>query len=137
MKTQIIKLGIVIAIIASLITVAALEQHFIQGTYNQLETRVDALIKTIETMDEQNLDINTPENIAEIESIYQWWLEKERSLSMLARHFDLAQVSVQIVYAKNFIIFNNAEEAMVGLRTMSYLIKTHSFNIGTSVQNVI
>lgn len=132
-----VKIFIVLGIIGALIAVAITEQHFIQGAYNELERRTDALMATIQTMDDAGLDIDTAENIAKIDEMYEWWLRQERHLSMLARHFDFAQASVQIVYAKNFIKFNNAEEAMVGLRTLSYLVKTHSFNIGTSIQNVI
>ena len=132
-----VRLAIVLIIAAGLIGLASFEQIFIQGTYRNLENRIDTLTERILFMEEIGIDIDTIENIQEIESIYEWWLVRERRLSMLARHFDLAQVSVQIIYAKNFIIFNNPEEAMVGLRTIKYLIKTHSFNIGTSVQNVI
>ncbi|MCL2851353.1 MAG: DUF4363 family protein [Firmicutes bacterium] len=134
MKTR---LFIVLILVGVLITAASLEQHFIQRSYARLGKETNALIETIKTQEETGISIDTQENIDKIEQIYKWWIKQERRLSMLARHFDLAQVSVQLVYAKNFIEFDNPEEALVGLRTAAYLIKTHSFNVGTSIQNVI
>jgi len=132
-----IRLGIVLFLALALIGMAFFEQWFIQGTYEKLECRNEALIATIQHQIDNTIDIDTEENIKKINDMYNWWLRKERQLSMLARHFDLAQVSDSLIYAKNFIAFNNDEEAMVGLLKLRYLIKTHSFNIGTSIQNVI
>jgi len=132
-----VRLGIVLFLAAALAGMAFFEQHFIQGTYEKLETKNEALIATLTYQIENEIDIDTEENITKISNMYYWWLKKERQLSMLARHFDLAQVSDAIIYAKNFIAFNNDEETMAGLLRLRYLIKTHSFNIGTSVQNVI
>ena len=132
------RLVIVIGLVAGLITLAVLEQHFIQGAYNYLERNTNEIMASVRSLDEEvGVGIATPENIAKINYMYEWWLKQERRLSMLARHFDLAQVSDSLIYAKNFIYFNNKEEAMVGLLKLQYLIKTHSFNIGTSIQNVI
>ena len=134
-----IRLFIVILLMASLVTLASLEQYWIQGTYNRLERKTNELIMTISATPpkDEGGDIATAENITKINEVYAWWLRKERRLSMLARHFDLSQVSINLIYAKNFITANNKEEAMVGLLQVQYLVKTHSFNIGTSIQNVI
>ncbi|MCL2756219.1 MAG: DUF4363 family protein [Firmicutes bacterium] len=132
-----IRLTIVLVIAAALIGMAIFEQHFIQGSYAKLEEKNEALIAIIQKQIDNNEDIDTEDNIKHVTDMYNWWLKKERQLSMLARHFDLAQVSDSLIYAKNFIAFNIEEEAMVGLLKIRYLIKTHSFNIGTSIQNVI
>jgi len=129
------KLFIVLALLAAVITAAALEQHFIQGAYKYMERETNALIELIEP--ESVTKVDEPEFIERINAMYDYWIKAERRLSMLARHFDLAQLSTNIIYAKNFIEFDNKEEAMVGLLQMRYLIKTHSFNVGTSIQNVI
>ena len=133
-----IRLFIVIGLSMALVGVAVIEQHIIQSTYNRLEADTNAIIETIQMQDENVGDgIATEANIAKINDMYTRWLKSERQLSMLARHFDLAQVSDAMIYAMNFITFNNKEEAMAGLLRLRYLIKTHSFNIGTSIQNVI
>ena len=131
------KLIIVLILASALIGAGVAEQLTIQNAYKRMDRDVSALMETIKTQEEAGIAIDNQANIETIESIYKRWLKQERRLSMLARHFDLAQISVQLIYAKNFIIFDNAEEALVGLRTAEYLIKTHSFNVGTSIQNVI
>ena len=133
------RLIIVILLAAALVSVALLEQHTINRHYSRLENDVLALIARLEPVPDKDEGgrIDTAENIAMITRMYEEWLKSERKLSMLARHFDLSQVSTNLIYAKNFITFNNKEEAMVGLLQVRYLIKTHTFNIGTSIQNVI
>ncbi|MCL2587588.1 MAG: DUF4363 family protein [Firmicutes bacterium] len=131
-----IRISIIITLAATLITLAILEQHLIQGSYRELERRTDALVASIGQLGEDE-KVDTDENKKMIDELYNFWVRRERHLTMLARHFDLAQVSLQIIYVRNFIYFDNKEEAYVGVLNMQYLIKTHSFNVGTSVQNVI
>ena len=131
-----VRLAIVLLLAAALFTVAGLEQHFIQSSYGRLEADTTELIQRLRaTPDETPID--TDQNKAQSDNMYEYWLRYERRLTMLARHFDLSLVSDAIIYAKNFIHFDNKEEAMAGLLRLDYLIKTHSFNMGTSIQNVI
>ena len=131
-----VRLIIVLLLATALFTVAGLEQHFIQSAYGRLEGDTTVLIARLrETPDDTPID--TDENKELIDHMFAYWLRYERRLTMLARHFDLSLVSDAIIYAKNFIHFDNKEEAMAGLLRLEYLIKTHSFNMGTSIQNVI
>jgi len=132
-----LKLMIVLALVAVLITAASLEQHFMRAGFGRIDRETTALIETIKYQEENNISIDTTENIEKIEKIYKWWVKHERQLSMFARHFDLAQISVQLIYAKNFIEYDNPEEALIGLRTAAYLSRVHTFNVSTSIQNVI
>lgn len=127
------RLAIVLSLVTILIGLALVEQHFIQRTYSRLESDTVALHARIISQDK----IDTDENIAKVEDMYYRWLKSERRLSMLARHADMAQVSDALIYTKNFIRHDIKEEATAGLLRLEYLIKTHSFNIGTSIQNVI
>jgi len=131
------RLIICIVLALGLIGLATTEQIVIQGTYDRLDDKATALTARVRQLSDAKLPIDTEQNIREANEMYEWWLVRERRLSMLARHFDLAQVSDAIIYAKNFIEFDNDEEAMAGLLRLRYLIKTHSFNVGTSIQNVI
>jgi hypothetical protein len=131
------RLIIVVLLAAVLVGLAAVEQHFIQGAYGRLEREANELYTMIHASPDPEAKIDTPENKAKIDGMYEWWLKTERRLTMLARHFDLAQISTNLIYAKNFIHFDNKEEANVGLLQVIYLVKTHSFNVGTSIQNVI
>jgi len=131
-----IRVGIIIALVAILATLATLEQHWVQGSYRELERRTDALISSIGLLGEDER-VDSYENKAMIDEMYDFWVRRERRLTMLARHFDLSQISMNIIYVKNFIYFDNKEEAFVGILNIQYLIKTHSFNVGTSIQNII
>lgn len=132
-----VRFFIVLALAGALVGMAILEQHFIQGAYGRLERDTEALIASVMADEDKEAFIATEANIALVNHMYDYWLVYEKRLSMLARHFDLAQVSDALIYAKNFIVFDNKEEAMAGLLRLRYLIKTHSFNVGTSIQNVI
>jgi len=131
-----IRIGIIVTLAATIITLAVLEQHWIQGSYGELERRVDAIVEMIGDLGVDE-PVGNDANKAAIDNLYEWWLKRERRLTMLARHFDLSQISINLVYVRNFIHFDNKEEAYVGILNTQYLIKTHSFNVGTSIQNVI
>lgn len=128
------RLIITFVLVASLLTLASLEQHFITTTYNRLGNETHELTVAIYAA---SGPINTPQNIAKVNNLYEYWLKKERRLCMLARHIDLSYISDAIIYVKNFVYFDNKEEACVGLEKLKYLIETHAFNVGTSIQNVI
>ena len=128
-----IRLGIIVLLAAALVTLGALEQHWVQGSYHELDQQLTVLYERMRTQE----DVDTTENINHVDMMYEFWIERERRLTMLARHFDLSQISTNIIYVKNFVYFNNKEEAFVGILNIKYLIKTHSFNVGTSIQNVI
>ena len=127
------RLILVLVLSAGLICLAIWEQHIIQQSYDRIESDIVTMIATIQGQEE----IDTDENINKINYMFDYWVKSERRLSMLARHFDLSQVSMNLIYAKNFIQFNNKEEATVGLLQTLYLVQTHSYNVGTSFQNVI
>ena len=129
------RLIIVLVLAAGLIGLAAFEQIYIQGSYKHMERETVALLAIIEPLPDDA--VGTPEAIKKVNDMYDWWIKRERHLTMLARHFDLSLISDALIYAKNFIHFDNKEETMAGLLRLQYLIKTHSFNVGTSVQNVI
>jgi len=130
---------IVIVLALLLVGVALLEQDTVKKHYGRLESDILTLIARIEPIPDKDEggDIATEENIAMVENMFDYWIKSEHTLSMFARHFDLAQVSTNLIYAKNFIEANNKEEALIGLRQVEYLINTHTYNIGTSIQNVI
>jgi hypothetical protein len=111
------------------------EQIFIKRTYDELEAKLQELKTAVELSPEDAVD--TAENIALVDSLYELWLEKERILCYLVKHTETFQVSDSIIYARNFINFNNKEEAMVGITKLDYLFSVRHYNIGTSWQNII
>jgi hypothetical protein len=134
-KTKMKRLLIIIFISIVILAGVIWEQIFIKHTYDELESKLDAVVTAVENSPEEAVD--STENIMLINDLYETWLEKERILCYLVRHTETFQVSDSIIYAKNFINFNNKEEAMVGLTKLQYLFSVRHYNIGTSPQNII
>lgn len=111
------------------------EQVYVNQTFNHLEDRVDALIASVEVCGDEDADTET--NKAQIAEIEEYWLKREKALCYLVKHTETFQISDAIIYAKNFIEFGNKEEVMSALRKLEYLVKVHSYNMGTSLENII
>ncbi|MBO4823292.1 MAG: DUF4363 family protein [Clostridia bacterium] len=119
-----------------LITVAVIwEQTYVNQTFNTLQNKVDALIVSVEACGDDSVD--TDANKAQIAEIEDYWLKHEKVLCYLVKHTETFQISDAISYAKNFIEFGNKEEVMSALHKLVYLGKVHSYNMGTSLENII
>lgn len=119
-----------------IITIAVTwEQIYVNQTFQELSQQVDALIVSVEACSDDSVD--TDENKAQIAAIEDFWLKHERVLCYLVKHTETFQISDAISYAKNFIEFGNKEEVMSALHKLVYLGKVHSYNMGTSLENII
>ncbi|MBS7401160.1 MAG: DUF4363 family protein [Eubacteriales bacterium] len=119
-----------------LITAAVIwEQTYVNQTFQVLQDKVDALVVAIEACEDDKVD--TDANKAQIADIETYWLKHERVLCYLVKHTETFQISDAISYAKNFIEFGNKEEVMSALHKLEYLGKVHSYNMGTSLENII
>ncbi len=119
-----------------LITAAVIwEQTYVNQTFDSLQNKVNALITSVEACPDDGVD--TDENKAQIAEIEAYWLKRERVLCYLVKHTETFQISDAISYAKNFIEFGNKEEVMSALHKLVYLGKVHSYNMGTSLENII
>ena len=111
------------------------EQIYVNQTFQELSQQVDALIVSVEACSDDSVD--TDENKVQIAAIEDFWLKHERVLCYLVKHTETFQISDAISYAKNFIEFGNKEEVMSALHNLVYLGKVHSYNMGTSLENII
>ncbi|MCQ2381985.1 MAG: DUF4363 family protein [Clostridia bacterium] len=119
-----------------LITVAVVwEQIYVNQTFKELNQKVDDLILSVEACSDDSVD--TEENKAQIAELESYWLDHERVLCYLVKHTETFQISDAIIYAKNFIEHGNKEEVMSALHKLVYLGKVHSYNMGTSLENII
>lgn len=119
-----------------LITAAVIwEQTYVNQTFQVLQDKVDALVVAVEACEDDKVD--TDANKAQIADIETYWLKHERVLCYLVKHTETFQISDAISYAKNFIEFGNKEEVMSALHKLEYLGKVHSYNMGTSLENII
>lgn len=131
MKRWITTICIIILITAAVIW----EQTYVNQTFNTLQDKVNALIVSVEACGDDNVD--TDENKTQIAEIETYWLKHEKVLCYLVKHTETFQISDAISYAKNFIEFGNKEEVMSALHKLVYLGKVHSYNMGTSLENII
>lgn len=131
MKRWIATICIVLLIAAAVIW----EQVYVNQTFKHMEDQVAALMTTVEACGDDTAD--TDENKAKIAAIEKYWKKRERALCYLVKHTETFQISDAIIYAKNFIEFGNKEEVMSALRKLEYLVEVHSYNMGTSLENII
>lgn len=131
MKRWISTICILLLIIAAVIW----EQIYVNKTFADLETKVNALIASVEACADDAID--TDKNKAQIAAIEDFWLKHEKVLCYLVKHTETFQISDAIIYAKNFIEFGNKEEVMSALNKLAYLDEVHSYNMGTSLENII
>lgn len=124
-----------ISILLIITAVVIWEQIYVNQTFQELSTQVDGLIASVEACGDDNVD--TDENKTKIAAIEDFWLKHERVLCYLVKHTETFQISDAISYAKNFIEFGNKEEVMSALHKLVYLGKVHSYNMGTSLENII
>lgn len=111
------------------------EQIYVNQTFQHLETQVNDLITSVQACGDDSAD--TDENKLKIAEIEKYWLKREKALCYLVKHTETFQISDAIIYAKNFIDFGNKEEVMSALHKLAYLVKVHSYNVGTSFENII
>jgi len=124
-----------ICILLLIIGAVIWEQVYVNQTFQNLETQINALIVSVESCGDETAD--TDENKQKIAEIEKYWLKREKALCYLVKHTETFQISDAIIYAKNFIEFGNKEEVMSALRKLTYLVKVHSYNMGTSLENII
>ncbi len=122
-------------ILIIIITAVIWEQIFVSQTFKTLDNKLQSLIASVEISPEEEID--TSYNINTITDLQDYWLEKERVLCYLVRHSETFQISDSILYAKNFIILNNKEEALFALSKLNYLFDVYNYNIGFSLENII
>ena len=127
------RLIITFVLIAGLFVAATFEQMFISDVYGKLDNDLVSLVAVMEIQ----TDVDTPANIAKIGAMCNYWTKKEKTLAFFARHTELSFISDALIYIKNFTEFNDKKEAFAGIQRLRYLIDTHSYNVGTSIQNVI
>lgn len=123
---------VIIAIIAAGVI---WEQVYVNGTFHELENKLEVLKASVEACGDDNAD--TAENKAQIAAIEELWLKRERGLCFLVKHTETFQISDTILYAKNFIEFGNKEETMLALTKLEYLLSVHHYNLGSSIENII
>jgi hypothetical protein len=140
------RLLITLSLLLLLIGGAIWEQSFINHSYKKLGGDLDALVASMtaqvdaavaQELPAKDAKIDTQENIDKVNAMYKFWHKREKRLSIVTRHFDLAQISDALIYVKNFVEFGVTEEAFAGAQRLRYLIDAHLYNLGASAVNVV
>ena len=129
----------VLTLLAALVGVAITEQICIDRVYSKMRAEVTAIIAIVDStpFDSDNKGTFDTYTKARIDDLHAYWLEKERSLGIVIRHIDLSYISDALIYAQNFIHFDNQEEAMAGLRRLEYLLESYSGIYGLNGVNIL
>ena len=128
----------VIVLFLSLIALAVFEQIYIKKTYDFMKTETKILVQRVmETPDLDDETVIADDVKMRAERLNNYWQAREHKLCTLIRHVDLSYISDALIYAKNFIDFDNKEESMAGLARLTYLLDTYSKMYGFNGANII
>jgi len=130
-----IRVGLVLLLIATIVGLATFEQIYIDKAFTRLEAEATAITQMVSQIPYKGeFDEETKERMA---NLHSWWQNKEHKMGVFIRHIDLSYISDAMIYAKNFIDFDNKEEAMAGLGRLNYLIDTYSTVYGLNGFNIL
>jgi molybdopterin-guanine dinucleotide biosynthesis protein A len=131
----------VLSIFTALVGVAVVEQIAISRVYTHMKNETAAIIKLVENTPDKNSPLDEikfdPEIKTKIDTLHEYWQKREHKMCILIRHIDLSYVSDALIYAKNFVEFDNKEESMAGLSRLEYLLDTYSKMYGFNGLNIL
>ena len=131
---------LVLALLAALIGLAIAEQVSINRVYGYMLRETDAIIYVVEahadTYNKEDFRFNDYVKLR-VDDLHNYWVKKERKLCIIIKHIDLSYISDALIYAQNFIHFDNKEEAMAGLRRLEYLLNSYHNIYGLNGVNIL
>lgn len=129
----------VCALVAVLCGLAVTEQVCIHNVYAKMGRDTAELIRLVEASpDPKETDGHFDQYIVErANELGRYWSKQEKHMTILIKHIDLSYISDALIYATNFIEFDNKEEALAGLKRLEYLIETYSGVYGLNGINIL
>jgi len=134
------RLFIVLGLVGALLSIAIFEQLHISQTFGYMKRETSAILSAIKEIPppEKKEDYKSPEIAkTKIDELHRFWTEKEGKLCVLLRHMELSYISDALVYARNFVHFDNQEESCAGLERLKYLLDTYSKVYGMNGWNIL
>ena len=135
-----LRAGLILGLLGILIGLAVAEQVVINNVYGHMKKETAAIIKMVESHE----DTHNPDNFKfgeevkeRVDGLHSYWLGRERNMSIIVRFVDLSLVSDALIYARNFIHFDNKEEAMAGLSRLEYLVQSYKHAFGLNGVNIL
>jgi hypothetical protein len=129
----------IFVLLVALLSFAVLEQVFIGKVYGKMLSETIDLINIVnatpEGPDKKTLfDQYTKIRVNEL---HDYWIKSERKMCIITRHIELSYISDALIYARNFIHYDNKEEACAGLERLKYLIEAYSHVYGLNTLNIL
>jgi len=131
------RLAIILVIATALVAFAAVEQVTIDKTFKKMGRETDALIQMINAVPEDDEAYKSPVLVKEkIDYLHHYWIKTEKRLCVFMRHMELSYISDALIYARNFVHFDNKEESCAGLERLRYLVDAYSHVFGINALNM-
>jgi len=130
----------ILVLLGTIVGLAVTEQVIVDNVYGKMVEETAAIIAMVEsTPDTHNPDdFKFGDDIkSRIDKLHRYWIRRERHLSIIIRHIDLTYVSDSLIYARNFIHFDNKEESMSGLSRLEYFLDTYKNVFGFNGANIL
>ena len=131
---------LVLGLLGLLIGFAVTEQVIINNVYGHMQRETASIIQMVES----HADTTNPDDFkfnddvrTRIDALHSYWIGRESRMSILIRHVDLSFVSDSLIYARNFIHFDNKEEAMSGLTRLEYFVDSYKTIFGINGVNIL
>ena len=132
-----IRFCVILLLAAALVGVAFWEQSYIDNTFKKMENETATLIQMILDVPEEGELYKSPATVKhKIDHLHRFWIKKERKMCIVMRHMELSYISDALIYARNFVHFDNKEESCAGLERLNYLITAYSQVYGTNAINI-
>jgi len=135
-----VRMFLVLGLLGLLIGFAVTEQVIINNVYGHMQRETASIIQMVES----HADTTNPDDFkfnddvrTRIDALHSYWIGRESRMSILIRHVDLSFVSDSLIYARNFIHFDNKEEAMSGLTRLEYFVDSYKTIFGINGVNIL
>jgi len=116
------------------------EQFWVKDVYGKMGNETASLIQTVEatpdTVNKEDFKFDDYLKI-KIDELHDYWIKKEKNLSIIIRYIDLSYISDALIYAQNFMHADNKEETLAGLKRLKYLVDSYSAIYGFNGINIL
>ena len=129
-----------IILIGVLLSLAVGEQLWIKNVYGRMLNETTEIIRIVDATPDTYLkeDFKFDDYLkVRADNLHHYWRRKEKNMGIIIRHIDLSYISDALIYARNFIHFDNKEEAMAGLSRLEYLLDSYKGVFGFNGVNIL
>ncbi|MCL2229132.1 MAG: DUF4363 family protein [Firmicutes bacterium] len=136
---MIVRSLIVLGLVLLLAGLVVGEQLYVNHVFGKMKDETAIIMEYVhETPEDKDGKVVFSEELkTRINALREYWLGHEHRLCIFIKHIDVSYISDAITYAKNFIDFDNKEEASNGLSRLEYLLNTYHSVYGLNGLNIL